>query len=678
MFLRKLKISNFRCFGEGLNGFEISLRSGLTALVGENDTGKTAVLDALRFALGTTDQDWSRVEDSDFHGENPSLQITIQCQFSLDPDEVGAFIEYLTYSKDANESPSLYVNWTAKNTGELRHGRAVRRVEVHSGREGDGPALATEVRELLQVTYLKPLRDADQALAAGRGSRLSQVLASTKQITDSGVDLDPDKAINPSALSVLGIGDFANLLLERQAGVGEARESVNENLKKFSLEGEQGKSSIRVGRTTANRPARLRQILEKLDLSLEGQGRSGLGTSNTLFMACELLLLAQEREVNKLLLIEEPEAHLHPQKQLRVMNTLQDLAKDKRIQIIVTTHSPNLASAIELDNIVVLWKSRPFSLARELTMLSKSDYSFLERFLDVTKANLFFARGVMIVEGDAENILIPTLAKILGLDFTKHGVSTVNVGGVGLSRYARIFQQKNSETNEKPPFDIPVACVTDMDVMPNCAPEIVGKAKKGEPWKALDNRRWRAKQDFGTNKSEIDDGLLKERQSKEAKVSGQSVRAFVSDEWTLEYDLALGPKDANGGFGPSLAEDVFIAACLADKDDAIQAGVKAIAEVETAAKSEFTDLKLKAIALNNCAPQEVLASTIYAKFAKDGVSKPTAAQYLAQRLLTKWEGKEITAEALQKALPNYLTAAIEYVTRGIKAPSAKKEEADGK
>ena len=65
MYLSKLTIENFRCFGSGDNRFEMALEPGLTALVGENDSGKTAVIDALRFALGTSDQEWNRLEDSD-------------------------------------------------------------------------------------------------------------------------------------------------------------------------------------------------------------------------------------------------------------------------------------------------------------------------------------------------------------------------------------------------------------------------------------------------------------------------------------------------------------------------------------------------------------------------------------------------------------------------------------
>ena len=115
------------------------------------------------------------------------------------------------------------------------------------------------------------------------------------------------------------------------------------------------------------------------------------------------------------------------------------------VQVIITTHSPNLASAIELGNLVIVRKGKAFSLAQGQTELEGSDYRFLQRFLDVTKANLFFARGVMIVEGDSENLLIPTLAKIVGRDFTTYGISIVNVGGIGLRRYARIFQRKNVE-----------------------------------------------------------------------------------------------------------------------------------------------------------------------------------------------------------------------------------------
>jgi putative ATP-dependent endonuclease of OLD family len=441
---------------------------------------------------------------------------------------------------------------------------------------------------------------------------------------------------------------------KKQEGVKAARNEVDTHLKGFNLKGDQFQSRIRVG-ANSNPDVRLRQLLEKLDLSLTVEGKSGLGSKNTLFMACELILLAQESEACKLLLIEEPEAHLHPQKQLRVMKALQKLAKEDGIQIIVTTHSPNLASVIELDNLVLLWKSRAFALNKESTKLSASDYSFLQRFLDVTKANLFFARGVMIVEGDAENILLPTLATILDRDFTENGVSIVNVGGVGLSRYARIFMRNSITGTHTTLLDIPVACVTDMDVMPNCAPQIIGRVKAGEAWPNKADRKWRAKKDY------TDTELIEKQNEKKAKASEQSVQTFVSNEWTLEYDLALGPKNGDK-FSCGMAEDVFIAACLAEKDDDINAGKTTVSAVEKLAQIAFSSHKNEASSADGHTPEEVLASHIYAKFTRNKVSKAITAQYLAQRLFFKYENKTITASSLRQMLPTYIAEAIDYVT----------------
>lgn len=85
MYLAKLTIENFRCFGEDDKRFEMSLRPGLTALVGENEAGKTAVMDALRFALGTTDQEWYRLEDTDFHQETERKKIEVPADAEGDP-----------------------------------------------------------------------------------------------------------------------------------------------------------------------------------------------------------------------------------------------------------------------------------------------------------------------------------------------------------------------------------------------------------------------------------------------------------------------------------------------------------------------------------------------------------------------------------------------------------------
>ena len=675
MRLAEIRIENFRCFGEGERRFEMILQPGLTALVGENDSGKTAVIDALRFALGTTDQEWNRLEDSDFHvdpsSREVSREIRILCKFeNLSLRDQRAFVEYLTYDKSASNDPILYVNWTAKDTGEIRRGRPYRRTEVRSGKEGDGPQFDANARELLRATYLRPLRDAEQALSAGRGSRLAQVLLSSRMIKEGDEhDITKPLHVRKHNLSILGIAKLIDELLREQKAVKRTRERVDSQLKELALTADTIRGIIKISGADAPDEIRIRQMLEKLDLALSVEGKPGLGSNNLLFMACELLLLAED-EGSKLLLIEEPEAHLHAQRQLRTMKFLQDQAERQGVQVIVTTHSPNLASAIDLNNIVMIHNRRAFSLAKGQTMLKKSDYRFLQRFLDVTKANLFFAHAVVIVEGDAENILLPTLARLIRRDFTEHGVSVVNVGGIGLRRYARIFQRRDTDATGE--LDIPVACVTDMDVMPDCAPVVLGlvSGPEDEKWKNQ-KRGWRAKRDFDNETA-----LERHRSRIEAKASGQKVKTFVSDEWTLEYDLALGPKNKEGVFTGGLAEDVFVAACLAANDDALNSGAKEKSEVESLARAKFTKLKRAATTEGACAAEEVLASHVYARFVRDRVSKPIAAQYLAEILQRKVENGELTPEQLRERLPSYLVRAIEYVTSGdlSQEPHLVKEE----
>jgi putative ATP-dependent endonuclease of OLD family len=206
MFLAHLTIENFRCFGEGNCRLELSLNRGLTALVGENDAGKTAVIDALRLALGTTDQEWNRLDEADFCSGTGSREIKIVCRFEgLDVTDKRTLIEYLTY-RGGTEEPVFYFNWTARESSEGTRGIPHKRVEVHSGREADGPAIASEVREMLRATYLRPLRDAGDEMSAGRGSRLSQVLHYTDEIRNTGSPYDPKKPVSPTELNVLGIG----------------------------------------------------------------------------------------------------------------------------------------------------------------------------------------------------------------------------------------------------------------------------------------------------------------------------------------------------------------------------------------------------------------------------------------------------------------------------------------
>src|SRR5262249_41244439 len=152
---------------------------------------------------------------------------------------------------------------------------------------------------------------------------------------------------------------------------------------------------------------------------------------------------------------------------------------------------------------------------------------------------------------------------------------------------------------------------TDLDVMPDCAPAIIGLLEGDGKWPEANKRRWRAKGDIGDTSAQA-----AYRKEKAAKVRGQYVETFVSDQGTLEYYIALGPRDAHGAFSRGLGEDVYVAACLAASDDAINSGQKKADAVATKAVNDFAELKKAMAPKNGCDAQEVLASNVYAKFAK--------------------------------------------------------------
>ena len=662
MYISELRIENFRLFGEGEDAALLRLRPGLTAIVGENDSGKTAIVDALRLALGTRDQEYFRIDDDDFHcpaeGEQ-CKEIRIRCRFAgLKRSDTGSFAEYLTYEVYCSSRiPVIYLNWKVLATERRTKHRRYFSVEVRSGVDADGPIFDPESRNLLCATYLRPLRDAERALSAGRGSRLSQILQYKDDISAAGEPYDADAGppADPEALSILGIGDFANALLKGHVALDSASDRLNNDyLKNLSFSGSDLKGDINV--STGDDAARLRQLLEKLELQLEEVGADhlprnrGLGSNNILFMACELLLLGSEEDGSPFLLVEEPEAHLHPQRQLLLMRFLQDKARpagssyDHAIQILVTTHSPNLASAIDLDNLFLLQGGKAFSLASGETNLSPSDYRFLQRFLDVTKANLFFARGVLIVEGDAEHILVPAIARLIDCDLAESGVSIVNVGGTGFRRYARIFQRRDSTQDGE--IGVPVACLADADVMPDSAPEIIGKVRAGEDWP--EKRRWNVESDFG----EVQ--LNRHRQKIRNRASGQRVETFVSDYWTLEYDLARA----------GLGRELFLAIALARKDNDIASErLKAIGVTRRALRewNTFADETMS---------DDERAAKIYAPLAKGSVSKSVAAQYLARILLRTGLSHQKSPTEWQAVLPNYIVGAIQHVTSQPPTPEA--------
>ena len=142
------------------------------------------------------------------------------------------------------------------------------------------------------------------------------------------------------------------------------------------------------------------------------------------------------------LLVEEPEAHLHPQWQNVLFRYLSEIQLN-RIQVFITSHSPTLTAETKVNSLIVLTRAEGqiFSQPLRSLDLSSDHQDFLERFLDVTKCQLFFAKSVILVEGISEALLLPRFAELLGTGYHlgNNATEIVNIGGVAFEPFAKLF-----------------------------------------------------------------------------------------------------------------------------------------------------------------------------------------------------------------------------------------------
>ena len=617
MHVSEIHASGFRCFGPN-SPLSLALRRGLNILVGPNDSGKTAVIDTPRFVLWTRGDDYLRLDPGDFHVRPDGTkvnQLLLRCTFDgLTPDEESRFLEWCT-----NEAGllRLHVCLRASLRKAAGGGESVI-TQYRAGKNGDGLPLEGDLREYLRSTYLRPLRDAQRELRSGRRSRLSRILGALPTMARQAAPAQPGQ---PATLR--DAMNQADTNVEGHPAVQAVQGNVNTTyLNDLSFVDDPLNATLGLGAKDS-----FDQLLERLELYLNpppGQMTRltrGLGYNNLLFMAAELLLLQSQFDQVPLLLLEEPEAHLHPQHQTLFMQVLERKATriaegdaGQQVQVLLSTHSPQLAAGADLNAMIMVLGYKVFPLAEGMTKLEADDYAFLRRFLNATKANLFFARGLVIVEGDAENILLPAIAAKMGRPFGKHGVSIVNVGHRGLFRYSRILQRADDSV-----VPVPVALIPDRDVPPDAAANLVGANRPTQG-------QWEAP-------------ALAAHSQDLTKHAGGTVQAFPSEQWTLEFDFAR---------RPALAALVHQAVQIA-KGKANKTRAEIVLEANTEVQAwQADDAKMA----------DDIAVLIFTPLHKRQVSKAVVAEQLAALI----EELPDDAAAFRSKLPPYLASAIEYVT----------------
>jgi putative ATP-dependent endonuclease of OLD family len=490
VYLAKLDITNFR----KLKKAELHFQKGLNVLVGANNAGKTAVVDALRSLLAGYDEPYPRLDAEDIHrpnGGTPEGDIVFHYVFrDLDADDEADFLAALKTDADGMMEVHITIRYSeADKTGRLR---AKRWCGDH-----EDVGLTTDMMENLRGVYLPPLRDASQGLRPNRYSQLSrlfQLLAGDvgkEDINTTLKRLDEElKKLQPVVSTYTAIKGRHGAMLGRQLA--------------------QALDLVLNGSDYQRLASRLSLMVDSFEIE-----QNGLGFNNLIFMAVVLSELAKNPEASyRGLIIEEPEAHLHPQLQavlLGYLETIKAVEGEKPVQLFVTSHSPNFASIADLDSLACLVDTGAGveTFFPRAIFFDKGKREKLERYLDVTRAELFFARRAIFVEGAAELMLVSVLAEKCDHKLREHGVSLISVEGLNFDSFLPLFGAKA--------LKIPVAIITDAD--PAAA------AAEGEEPRALYPAPGDAVQ-VSANTAKMKEG------------QDDFVKVFHGLK-TLEYDLAL-------------------------------------------------------------------------------------------------------------------------------------------
>lgn len=458
MYLSRLKISNFRA----IKAIDLEFNKGVNILIGENNAGKTAVIDALRIGLGHGKSNNISISETDLHlNRNDSSEVNDEIQFDFifemenSARERECFFDFL--SQDIEDTLKQTIQLHLKYKYVSRGNRKFFKRTVWGG-DNEGQNIPYEALEEIFFIHLDPLRDAVQSLKPYSysnkvGNLFNELTKYTKNETEITLNDNKKHELASDLYSVFegAESDWQSILQtgnekvnEHLEGTGISAKYPNVEMKYVGRKYSDVVKGIELKRPVYRTPPDSGQIFFEIH-------QNGLGENNLIFTSVVLGDLINrcddsELQIYNALLVEEPEAHLHPQYQntfFQYLNKLQDTG----VQIFITSHSPTITAKSDFENITILQvqedKISPLCFSRlSLDDFTTRNRNHLKKFLDTTKSKLFFANGVLLVEGIAEAILIPTIAKtFLGLDLDKRGIEIVNINGVAFEHFAKLFNQ---------------------------------------------------------------------------------------------------------------------------------------------------------------------------------------------------------------------------------------------
>lgn len=488
MYISRLSIRNFRNFQSAT----LQFNKGVNTIIGENGSGKTNLFHAIRLMIDDSMPRNIRFYENDFNrsiGEWAGHWIIIQMEFEeLDAGEeaqsiamhkIGETDDFdstkgtysLFFRPRIDIRRSLYElseneDKTPEDLKEILEGISLNDYEtVFAGRGNIDFSNDTNYSEYIgdfdSISFPDPDEERTDAYGIKMyGISIPNEFACTfaKALRDVESDL---KSYKDNPLLNLLRDKEKNISIDKKNDIEQKVEQLNTSISE--LEEVKSVSSgitqtIRetVGETYAPNinvkselPSEMERLLQSLKLWVgdpDEEGYEGrlwelsLGGANLIYLSLKLLefeKIKKEDKIANFILIEEPEAHIHT----HIQKTLFQKLDKERTQVFISTHSTHISSVSAIGSMNILARgNKRAEIYDPSKNLEKNEIVKLERYLDANRTNLLFAKGVILVEGDAEHILIPELIKkVFGVSLDELGVSIINIGSTGFQNVAQLF-----------------------------------------------------------------------------------------------------------------------------------------------------------------------------------------------------------------------------------------------
>jgi SMC domain-containing protein len=503
MYIKEIKISNYRNFKNA----SIPFHEGINVIIGHNNTGKSNLLRAIGLVLGYSDG--HRLSTSDLFYEtdvtilkqqSPRILINLVLHRSedeaLDSAEMALFSGMMTDPTLSEEAELRYeykLTDAEENNYKADVANATSAKEIwkiierdyirlyRSSRFGGNQAAVISVNEALgkiDFQFLDAIRDVSHDLYAGYNPLLRDVL---NFFIDHSVKNDATKTDDEKKeqLKVLR-DDFVQQSNPLMQTLQDRLHHGKNVFLKYALDtGATFNGAVPDfdGEVRENEMFAVLRMMIKYAVGIEVPATyNGLGYNNLIYMSLllakmqadsNLTYMKRNAKVLSFLAVEECEAHLHPAMQYKFLQFLQDNKNNGHVrQISMTSHSTQIASSVKLDDLICLTSPMlgqlhvgyPRVIYRENNADDMASKQYVQRFLDATKADMFFANRLIFVEGVAEELLLPVFAKYLDKNLTDEHVLVVNMGGRYFNHFLKLFDATHPYAINKK-----IVCLTDID-----------------------------------------------------------------------------------------------------------------------------------------------------------------------------------------------------------------------